>query len=145
MLSDYYLWIKAFHVAFVLFWMSGLFYLPRLFAYHSRETHGTAQWDTFCVMERRLAIIIMTPSMVVSWVLGLLLLSSGDMDFFTWWIWGKLILVATMTWYHALLLRWGREFAGGKVPHGHAFFRAVNEIPPLLAVGVVVLVIVRPF
>lgn len=145
MLSEYYLWIKAFHVVFVLFWMAGLFYLPRLFAYHSKETRGTAQWDTFCVMERRLAVIIMTPSMVVSWVLGLLLLSSGNMDFFTWWIWGKLVLVAVMTWYHALLLRWRREFAGGRAPHGPVFFRAVNEVPPLLAAGVVVLVIVRPF
>lgn len=145
MLFDYYLWIKAFHVVFVLFWMAGLFYLPRLFAYHSRETSDTAQWNTFCMMERRLSIIIMTPSMVVSWVLGLLLLSSGDMDFFTWWIWGKLVLVAGMTWYHALLLRWGREFAEGRMPHGRTFFRAVNEIPPFLAVGVVVLVIVRPF
>ncbi|MCY4054233.1 MAG: CopD family protein [Hyphomicrobiales bacterium] len=145
MLSDYYPWIKAFHIIFVLFWMSGLFYLPRLFAYHSKEESGTEQWDTFCVMERRLSFIIMTPSMVVAWVLGLFLFSGGGVDVFAWWIWGKLVLVAAMTWYHAILLRWRSEFAEGSTPHGPAFFRAVNEVPPLLAVGVVILVVVRPF
>lgn len=145
MLSDYYPWIKAFHIVFVLFWMSGLFYLPRLFAYHSKEDPDTEQWDTFCVMERRLSFIIMTPSMVVSWVLGLFLFSGGGVDLSVWWIWGKLILVAAMTWYHAVLLRWGSEFAEGYAPHSSAFFRAVNEVPPLLAVGVVILVVVRPF
>ena len=145
MLPEYYLWIKAFHIVFVLFWMSGIFYLPRLFAYHAKEMPGSEQWETFCVMERRLSGIIMTPSMIVAWVLGLLLLARGNVDFLTWWVWGKLILVIVMTWYHALLIRWKCAFVEGDAPHTPVFFRVVNEFPPLLAVMIVVLVIVRPF
>ena len=144
--ADFPLWIKAFHIIAVLFWMAGLFYLPRLFAYHAETDPSDAQWETFCRMERRLANIIMTPSMIVAWVLGLILVSTpGVVDFLSLWMYAKLALVVLLTWMHALCLQWRRVFAEGRVPHSRGFFRLVNELPPLLAAGVVVLVVVRPF
>lgn len=144
-MADYYLWIKSFHIIAVLFWMAALFYLPRLFVYHGECAVGSKQWLLFCVMERRLACFIMTPSMIAAWLLGLLLASlPGLIDFTALWPYGKLAAIIALTWMHALLEQWRREFAAGRMPHSPRFFRLLNEVPPLLAVAVVILVIVRP-
>lgn len=144
--SEFYPWIKALHIIAVLFWMAAIFYLPRLFVYHGSSEEDSRQWRTFCLMERRLLNFIMTPSMIGAWTFGLILISiPGTVDFLAVWFYVKLFLVIAMTWIHALLLQWQRGFAAGQAPHSPRFFRVVNEIPPLLAIGVVILVVVRPF
>ena len=145
-MADYHLWIKALHIIAVLFWMAALFYLPRLFVYHAESPAGSRQWQTFGRMERRLAGFIMTPAMVAAWVLGLMLVSiEGVVDFTAFWFYAKLLLAVLMTWMHALLEQWRRGFEAGKPPHSARFFRLANEVPPLLAAAIVVLVVVRPF
>ena len=145
-MAEFHLWIKAFHVIAVLFWMAALFYLPRLFVYHAESETGSHQWRTFCRMEQRLAHFIMTPSMIVAWVLGLMLVSiPGTVDFLAFWFYGKLSLAVLMTWMHAVLEQWRRGFERGRAPHSARIFRLINEIPPVLAAGIVILVVVRPF
>lgn len=143
---DYYLWIKAVHVMAVISWMAGLLYLPRLFVYHSAEPAGSPSIETFMVMERRLLRAIMNPAMIVSWLAGVGmialnpgLLSSGG------WLHAKLLLVVAMTVAHMFFARCRRLLADGKNPHSERFYRFVNEVPALLMVGIVILVIVRPF
>lgn len=144
-MSEFYPWIKAFHIIAVLFWMAAIFYLPRLFVYHASSGKDSLQWQTFCLMERRLVNFIMTPAMISAWIFGLILISiSSTVDFLAFWFYIKLSFVIAITWLHAMLLQWQRGFWFGQVPHSARFFRWVNEIPPLLAIGVVIMVVVRP-
>ena len=139
-----YLWIKALHVIAVIAWMAGLLYLPRLFVYHCAATPGSEQSETFKVMERRLLRAIMTPAMIVAWLSGLALaLQAGA--FGDGWFHVKFALVLIMTLMHGLLSRWRRDFALDRNPHAHKFYRIVNEIPTLLMIGIVLLVVVKPF
>ena len=140
-----YLWVKAFHVMAVIAWMAGLLYLPRLFVYHSAEEPGSPASKTFEVMERRLLRGIMNPSMIAVWAAGLLLvyLSPGLLS--QGWFHAKLALVICMTVLHMFCARWRRLIAAGANPHGQRFYRIANEIPALLMVGIVILVVVKPF
>jgi protoporphyrinogen IX oxidase len=127
-------------------WMAGLLYLPRLFVYHSRAPTGSNQSVTFEVMERRLLRGIMNPAMVATWLFGLVLAGTpGVVDWRMGWIWGKLALVAALTVFHGLLARWRNAFAGDRNRHSTRFFRAVNELPTLALIGIVLLVVVKPF
>jgi putative membrane protein len=139
-------YIKAFHVIAVIAWMAGLLYLPRLFVYHAMSAKGSEQSETFKVMERRLLNAITTPAMIASWVLGLWLAFSGLID---WkadrWFYAKLVLVILLSAYHGLLVRWTRDFALDRTAHSARFYRIANEVPTLLMIGIVILVIVRPF
>ena len=115
-MADAYLWLKAFHIVAVIAWMAGLLYLPRLFVYHCDAEPGSDKSETFKVMERRLYFAIMTPAMVVSFVLGGALLAvpgivdwGGDV-----WLYLKLALVAVMAVLHELMGRWRRTFAADK-------------------------------
>jgi putative membrane protein len=140
------LYVKAFHVIAIIAWMAGLLYLPRLFVYHAQTKAGSAQSETFKLMERRLLRVITTPAMVASWVLGLVLAFSGVID---WkadgWFHAKLVLVVLLSAFHGLLVRWMKDFAQDKNQHSPRFFRIANEVPTLLMIGIVILVIVRPF
>jgi putative membrane protein len=140
------LYVKAFHVIAIIAWMAGLLYLPRLFVYHAQTKAGSAQSETFKLMERRLLRVITTPAMVASWVLGLVLAFSGVID---WkadgWFHAKLVLVVLLSVFHGLLVRWMKDFAQDKNQHSPRFFRIANEVPTLLMIGIVILVIVRPF
>ena len=139
-----YDWIKAVHVIAVMSWMAGMLYLPRLFVYHAEIGSGTPQAETFKVMERRLLSIIMTPAMLVSWVLGLWLawqagwLTAG-------WFHAKLALAILLTGCHGYLAGAVRRFEADQSPHGGRHWRIVNEIPTLLMIAIVVLVVVKPF
>ncbi|GIX12275.1 MAG: UPF0093 membrane protein [Paracoccaceae bacterium] len=147
-LASAYPWIKAFHVISVIAWMAGLFYLPRLFAYHADAgTKNRALGEIFKVMERRLMRIIMTPAMAASWVFGLLLaMTPGIVDpLHDGWFHVKLLLVAAMTWFHLALAGWLRAFAADRNRHSSRFYRMVNELPTLLMIGIVIMVIVKPF
>ena len=139
-----YLWIKAFHVIAVIAWMAGMLYLPRLFVYHCDAEKGSVQSETFKVMERRLLKAIINPAMIVAWVLGLYLAWDGGW-FSSGWLHGKLALVLGLSAVHGLYARWVRDFAADRNSRPARFYRVWNEAPTLLLVGIVILVIVKPF
>ena len=138
------LWLKAFHVIAVIAWMAGMLYLPRLFVYHCEAEAGSKQSETFKVMERRLLRAIINPAMIVSWVLGLWLAWSQQ-QFGFGWLQAKLMLVLVLSALHGLLSRWVRDFAADRNAHSQRFYRIINEVPTLLMIGIVILVIVKPF
>lgn len=138
------LWLKALHVAAVISWMAGLFYLPRLMVYHADAEKGSVQSETFKVMERRLLRLIMNPAMVVVWITGPWL--AWQMGFlYDKWFWAKMILVAGLSDFHHRLARWTKAFAADQNQRDGKFFRIMNEIPTVLMLGIVILVIVKPF
>jgi protoporphyrinogen IX oxidase len=142
-----YDWLKALHVIAVIAWMAGLLYLPRLFVYHCEAEIGGRQSETFKVMERRLLNAIMMPAMVASWLLGiaLIVLVEGGMFASGWWMWAKLLLVVMLSGVHGLMALHTRTFAADRNTRPAVYFRVLNEVPTLLMVGIVILVIVRPF
>ncbi|MBL8382670.1 MAG: CopD family protein [Burkholderiales bacterium] len=139
------LWIKAFHIIFVVTWFAGLFYLPRLFVYHAMATDAVSI-ERFKVMERRLFAGIMTPSAILAVVLGLILYLHHGIGRGSGWMHAKLALVAILIVHHAYLGVLLRAFAHDRNRHGHVFYRWLNEIPaaPILF-GAVILVVVKPF
>ena len=140
------LYVKAFHVIAIIAWMAGLLYLPRLFVYHATSRKGSEQSETFKVMERRLLRYITTPAMLASWVLGLVLAFSGAIDWSAdGWFHAKLILVLALSAFHGLLAMWTKDFALDRNTRSARFYRLANEIPTLLMIGIVILVVVRPF
>ena len=139
-----YLWLKAFHIMSVIAWMAALFYLPRLFVYHAETEIGTQQSETFKVMERRLLKAIMTPAMIASWVFGLWVAYVGGV-FSDGWFHAKLALVLIMSGYHGYLARCVRMFAHDQNVKTHRHYRVVNEVPTVLMIGVVLLVVIKPF
>ncbi len=142
-----YEWLKALHIIAVISWMAGLLYLPRLFVYHCKSEAGGTQSETFKVMERRLFRAIMTPAMVAAWVLGLALiaLSGGAVLLGGFSMWAKLLLVVALSGVHGLLGLHMREFAANRNVRSQRYFRILNEVPTVLMIGIVILVVVRPF
>ena len=139
-----YDWVKAIHIIAVIAWMAGIFYLPRLFVYHADSAPGSEKSETFKVMERRLYSAIMTPAMITTWLAGLALTTSGH--FWTApWLMAKLVLVALLTWFHVWLGWRIRDFAENNNTRSSRTYRIVNELPTLLVIGIVILVVVRPF
>jgi len=141
---DYYVWLKALHVIAIIAWMAGLLYLPRLFVYHAGAAVGSDQARTFETMEHRLLRVIMNPAMIVVWITGLTLAIWGGW-FKSGWLHGKLALVVGLSAAHMYFARQRRLLAQGRNEKTTGFYRAVNEIPTLLMIGIVILVIVKPF
>jgi len=145
-LSEAYPWIKSLHIVSMVAWMAGLLYLPRLFVYHAPVPAGSYRSETFKVMEWRLLRGIMTPAMIATWAFGLILASTpGIVDWRMGWMWAKLALVVGLTSFHMALARWRGAFAADQNHHSARFFRAINELPMLALIAIVVLVVVRPF
>ena len=143
-LGDGYLWVQALHVISVIAWMAGMLYLPRLYVYHCAAEPGSAQSETFKVMERRLLRAIVNPAMIAAWAFGLMLAAHLD----AWgegWLHGKLALLIAMQLVHAGFARWRRHFANDANRHDARFYRIMNEVPTVLMIGIVILVIVKPF
>ncbi|HEY2526986.1 MAG TPA: protoporphyrinogen oxidase HemJ [Xanthobacteraceae bacterium] len=144
-----YQWIKAFHIIAVIAWMAGMLYLPRLFVYHCMAEKGSAQSETFKVMERRLLRAIINPAMIATWMLGLTLAWMGPDSRYGWfaahWLWGKLMLVLGMSALHGLFARWHKAFAADDNHHSQKFYRIINEVPTILMIGIVLLAVVKPF
>lgn len=138
------LWLKALHVVTVIAWFAGLFYLPRLFVYHAEAKPGSELSETLKVMERRLLRFIMTPAMVAVWVTGLSLAWVAGV-YSDGWLHAKLALVVLLSGYQGALGRWTKDFAADRNTHPAKFYRIANEIPTLLLVGIVILVVVKPF
>ena len=139
-----YVWLKAFHVIAVMAWMAGMLYLPRLFVYHCAAEAGSPQSETFKLMERRLLNAIITPAMVVSWVLGLWLAWAGG-AYDAGWLHAKVVLVVVLSALHGFLVRCVRQFALDQNRHSQKFYRIINEVPAVLMVGIVILAVVKPF
>ncbi|SRR5579871_55720 len=139
-----YLWLKAFHIMAVISWMAGMLYLPRLFVYHCGAEPGSRQSETFKIMERRLLRGIINPAMVVTWALGLWLAYDG-----AWlsahWLHTKVLLVLALSGIHGMLVRWTADFAADRNRRSERFYRIINEIPAVLMVGIVILVVIKPF
>ena len=142
-----YLWIKAFHLMAVVAWFAALFYLPRLFVYHAmaRDKGEYTSMDTFKVMERKLYRGIMTPSMVVSLLLGGVLLWLNPAWLHMGWLHAKLFVVLLLVAYHHVCLIYMKQLAEDRCQRGHKFFRIFNELPVIALVAVVILVVVKPF
>lgn len=142
---DLYPWVKTAHILSLIAWMAALFYLPRLFVYHADAAPGGETSETFKVMERRLLRAIGNPAMIATWVFGLWL-AIGYVGFAgNGWLHAKIFLVVLLTGYHMMLARWRRGFAEDRNAKTGRFFRMINEVPTLLLIGIVILVVVRPF
>lgn len=139
-----YDWLKAIHVIAVISWMAGMLYLPRLFIYHIQVTAGSEASELFKVMERRLLRIIMNPAMVLSWVLGLWLAWQAGW-FKAPWFHGKLALVIALSALHGHYSKAVRLFAQDDNRYSERYWRVMNELPAVLMIGIVILVIVKPF
>ena len=137
-------WVKVIHIVAVISWMAGLLYLPRLFIYHCEAAPGSAQSDTFKVMERRLLTIIMTPAMVISWALGLWLAWTGG-HLMAPWFHAKFALVLGLSAAHGHFSASARAFGEDRNTKPARHWRMINEVPTLLMIGIVILVIVKPF
>ena len=141
-----YLWIKALHIISVIAWMAGLLYLPRLFVYHVDAEAGGELSETLKVMERRLLRAIMTPAMIASFLLGILLLMNmGEGAWEEGWLLAKLLFLAGLVLMHMAMARWRREFAEDRNTRPQKFYRFANEAPTILMIGIVIFAVVRPF
>lgn len=140
-------WIEAFHVIAVIAWMAGMLYLPRLYVYHAGVAPDSEQAALFAVMERRLLRAIINPAMIMVFLFGILLvLTPGVVDFSTdGWLHVKLTAVLLLSAFHGFLARWRKDFLNGRNRRSPRFYRAVNEIPTVLMIVIVIMVIVRPF
>ena len=139
-----YPWVKAAHVTFVIFWMAGLFLLPRFYVYHQEAPVGSPEDRAWIEREARVRSIILTPAMIVVWILGLML--AFDVD--AWgqgWFHAKLALVIALSAYQGWLGIYGKRLARGERSLSQRAVRMINEIPGIAAAIIIVLVIVRPF
>jgi putative membrane protein len=126
--------------------MAGLLYLPRLFVYHAEAAPGSDKAETFKVMERRLLRGIMNPAMIATYTFGALLAATpGVVDWSAGWIWTKLTLVAILTVAHHAFALWRKDFLKDANKRPARFYRIANEVPTLILIGIVVMVVVKPF
>ncbi|MEL6686277.1 MAG: protoporphyrinogen oxidase HemJ [Pseudomonadota bacterium] len=141
-MGDAYLWIKAFHLIAVIFWMAGLLYLPRLFVYHSVAEPGGELEAKMEEAEAKLLRIIMNPAMIVAFILGLILLGYNVPT--PLWLMIKVILAFGLIGYHGFLAKTRKGFLNGGRPKSEKFFRRINEIPAFVTIIIVCLAIVKP-
>jgi|TARA_B110000027_G_scaffold61958_1_gene66553 putative membrane protein len=140
-----YLLIKSLHLIAVISWMAGLLYLPRIFVYHVENLKDKNTSSIFKIMERKLYFYIMTPAMILTWIFGLILVSSlGPEVFSTAWIKLKLLLVILLTLYHFYLSKLLSDFKLGQNTKSSRFFRIINEVPTILLILIVFIVIFKP-
>ena len=139
-----YLWLKAGHIIFVIFWMAGLFMLPRYFVYHQEAAEGSPEEAVWLDRERKLLKIILMPSIIVVWVLGLALAYTLGL-WTAGWFHAKLTLVLLLSGYHGYLAAYHKKLARGERRLSGKQLRLFNEVPGIAAALIVILVIVRPF
>ncbi|WP_299619182.1 CopD family protein [uncultured Tateyamaria sp.] len=140
-----YPWIKAFHIMSVIAWMAALFYLPRLYVYHSEQVGlGGETHDLFLTMEYKLLKVIMNPAMIATWVFGICLaLIPGVVDWGAVWPWTKLVGILAMSGFHGWLVGQRKAFAaGGPIKSGRNY-RMMNEVPTILMALIVLSVVVK--
>ena len=139
-----YLWVKAAHVTFIIFWIAGLFIVPRYYIHHHATTPGSAEDRAWIEREDRARTVILLPAIVISWVLGLALaFNSGA--FSQGWFHAKFLLVILLSGYHGWVVAYGKKLAAGQRPLEGRTLRMINEVPALFTILIVVLAVVRPF
>ena len=139
-----YLLFKALHLIAVISWMAGLLYLPRIFVYHAETINNEDKSNTFKIMERRLFVFIMNPSMILSWIFGILLLHSiGINSLQEFWLIIKIILVISLTFYHFFLFNCLKNFNLDQNKHSSRFFRIINEVPTVLLIAIIFIVVFK--
>ncbi len=140
------MWLKAFHLIFMVTWFAGLFYLPRLFVYHALAEDEIGR-QRFKLMERKLYFGIMTPAMVLTFVFGIWMLVDYAWDLYgeQGWLHTKLLLLGGLVFYHLACGKWLLDFARDCNRHSHVFYRWVNEIPVLFLFAIVILATLKPF
>ena len=139
-----YLLFKSIHLIAVISWMAGLLYLPRIFVYHASVKNKITS-SNFKIMEKKLMTFIMNPSLVVSWIFGLLLLQlQGDGVYYLLWVKIKILLVILLTIFHFFLIFCIKKFEKDKNIFKPIFFRIINEIPTVLLIGIVFIVVFKP-
>lgn len=144
MLAVTYYWLKAGHIIFVVFWMAGLFMLPRLFVYHQEAEPDSPENAQWIERERKLLSIILMPSIGVVWVFGLALAFAVD----AWgqgWFHAKLALVIALSAYHGYLRGYARKLERGERPLSGRQLRLLNEVPGVAVALIVILVVIKPF
>ena len=139
-----YLWVKAAHLTFVIFWIAGLFIVPRYYIHHQATTPGSAEDRAWIEREEKARNVILNPAMLIVWVLGLMLAVHLGL-FATPWFLAKLALVLLLTGYQGWIGAYGRKLANGHRELDDKRLRLMNEVPGILTALIVVLVIVRPF
>ncbi|PQA88202.1 protoporphyrinogen oxidase HemJ [Hyphococcus luteus] len=144
-LSGIYLWIKSAHLIFVIAWMAGMMYLPRLFVYQHQSEKGGEAERYFIQMQRRLLKGIINPSMIFVWVLGILMLIANPAILSQGWFHVKLALVVAISAIHGYYASSRRKFEKGERPRTEKFWRMMNEAPFLAMIVIVIMVIVKPF
>mgnify|MGYP003336143716 CR=1 FL=1 len=141
-----YPWTKALHIASMVAWMAGMFYLPRLYVYHCETQPGSIESERFKVMEYRLLRQIINPAMIATWTFGtILVLTPGIVDWGAGWWHIKLASVLAMSGFHGALSKWRRLFLEDRNTKPARFYRIANEVPTLLMLIIVAMVVVRPF
>ena len=139
------LWVKAFHVIFMVSWFAALFYLPRLFVYHAASEDEISN-ERFKIMERKLFYGIMTPAALITTILGLWMLYDYAWQAYSSMLWLhiKLLIVGLLFVYHWYCWKLVKLFKEDKNNHSHVYYRWFNEIPVFMLLGIVILVIVKP-
>lgn len=139
-----YFWLKSAHIIFVIFWMAGLFMLPRFFVYHQESPKGSEEEARWIEREVRLMRIILNPSMVIVWVVGLLL-AWHISAFSEGWFHAKLLAVLGLSGYHGWMVGYAKKLAAGDRAIGGKTLRILNEVPGIAAALIVILVVAKPF
>ena len=140
-MGNVYQWVKIFHVMFVVAWMAGLLYLPRIFVYHSMDETTTETSNVFKLMEKRLFYFIMYPSALIVWITGIYM--AHALGLYGWLV-IKFLFVIVLTFYHVNLGKYLNYFANDKNKKKTRFFRMINEIPFVIMFIILVLVIIKP-
>ncbi|MEH6791032.1 CopD family protein [Parasphingorhabdus sp.] len=143
-LSMLYLWLKAAHIIFIIFWMAGLFMMPRFFVYHQECSVGSDEDRKWIEREGKLRKIILNPSLIVTWILGLSLAYNIG-AFSQGWFHAKLLAVLLLTGYHGWMITYVKKLARGERTMTDKALRLVNEVPGVAAAIIVILVIIKPF
>lgn len=143
-ISMLYLWLKAAHIIFIIFWMAGLFMMPRFFVYHQECAVGSDEDAKWIEREGKLRKIILNPSLIITWILGLSL--AYNIGAFTQgWFHAKLLMVLLLTGYHGWMIGYVKKLARGERTMSDKTLRLVNEVPGIAAAIIVILVIIKPF
>ena len=138
------LWVKAAHIIFVIFFMAGLFMMPRFFVYHHQCAVGSDEDAKWIEREDRLRKIILAPAIMFVWLFGLMLAFNGDLWHEGWFL-AKLLIVLGLSGYHGWMIGYAKKLAKGLRPLSEKKLRMLNEVPGVAAVLAVILVVVRPF
>lgn len=144
-MAEYYELFKVIHVCAVISWMAGMFYLPRLYVYHTRAANCSDMDQTFQEMERKLLRFIINPSMIATIIFGLLLAQIYGFAALGVWFHIKMAAVVVLTAFHGMLARWRKAFIAGQNKKSERFYRIVNEVPTILMIICVYMVIIKPF